>query len=338
MSLIYFLADRFKTTENEEEVQERKISLSTEDPQRSTSMRKKWEQRIEKRRADSESDDDAFEVPKKSTLSRNASNKALAWEQRFAEKKEEAEKKPPPMRNMTLDVDAEQEPGLDALSKSELEQLALEIESEEVVSSPVDTTEPITEADSHEADHAQIAALVAQHAIEQAVDDMREESLAESDQIGENSEIDSFEKSEQVHSAVITSSSSHDTTSSSLQGSVSIDAIVVEEQTDELPTDTQTEEVSEDQVFDHQAEMSTPVELKTPDDLKTPDFAKGSTVYSNSNNILLESVNVAPVTKDEAIEPSLDELNDSVESSLDQSPKAETGFKSRNESGNNNTR
>merc|ERR1711935_809932 len=58
--------------------------------------------------------------------------KAMAWEQRFTEQKDEVEKqRPPPTRNMTLDVDADHETGLESLSKSELAQLANEFESEQ---------------------------------------------------------------------------------------------------------------------------------------------------------------------------------------------------------------
>ena len=249
--------------QQQQQVDERKISLSTEDLQRSTSMRRKWEQRIEKRRpssaseSDADDNDDAFERTdhKAATVSRNASHKALAWEKRFTETKDEVDKqRPPPLRNMTLDAEAENEPGLDSLSKSELAQLANELESEH--------DEPIEEQE----DDALVAvtAHVTQTAIENAIDDLKEQSLLES--IGS----ESFDKSEQIHSTIITSSTS-------TNESVSIDALVIEQQSEELPTDAQTEEISEanteDPVFE--AELNTPAELKTPDDLKTPDFAKG---------------------------------------------------------------
>ena len=230
-------------------------------------MRRKWEKRIERRRPSSESDDECFVTDKvvdKTTLSRNASNKALAWESRFTEKKDETSDRPPPMRNMTLDIDAEDEPGLDSLSKTELEQLANELESDEQVEvasseQPTDSTVQV------EQDIEEVTALVTQTAIDNAIDDLKEQSLAES--------VESFDKSEQVHSTIITSSSSNETSNNE---SMSLDNIVVEEQSEELPTDAQTEEVSttEDQVFE-MTEMNTPAELKTPDDLKTPDFAKG---------------------------------------------------------------
>ena len=267
MTLFLFQAERAKTLETmaqqQQQVDERKISLSTEDLQRSTSMRRKWEQRIEKRRpssaseSDADENDDAFERTdhKAATVSRNASHKALAWEKRFTETKDEVDKqRPPPLRNMTLDAEAENEPGLDSLSKSELAQLANELESEH--------DEPIEEQE----DDALVAvtAHVTQTAIENAIDDLKEQSLLES--IGS----ESFDKSEQIHSTIITSSTS-------TNESVSIDALVIEQQSEELPTDAQTEEISEanteDPVFE--AELNTPAELKTPDDLKTPDFAKG---------------------------------------------------------------
>ena len=113
----------------------RKISMSTEDFQRSTSMRRKWEKRIDKRRPDSDSDDDVIfkDTPiQKPTVSRNASNKALEWEQRFQDKQKEADRKPPPVRNMTLDsTELEDEPGLSNLTKSELDQLARELSLED---------------------------------------------------------------------------------------------------------------------------------------------------------------------------------------------------------------
>lgn len=108
----------------------RKISMSTEDFQRSTSMRRKWEKRIDKRRPDSDSDDDVIfkDTPIQKPVSRNASNKALEWEQRFQDKQKEADRKPPPVRNMTLDsTELEDEPGLSNLTKSELDQLAREL-------------------------------------------------------------------------------------------------------------------------------------------------------------------------------------------------------------------
>ena len=169
------------------------------------------------------------------------------------------------MRNMTLDIDAEEEPGLDSLSKTELEQLANELESDEVVSSE-------QAADTTNQEIEEVTALVTQTAIDNAIDDLKEQSLAES--------IDSFDKSEQVHSTIITSSSSNDTSNNE---SISLDNIVIEEQSEELPTDAQTEEVSttEDQVFE-MTEMNTPAELKTPDDLKTPDFAKGKYIWART--------------------------------------------------------
>ena len=109
--------------------------MSTEDFQRSTSMRRKWEKRIDKRRPDSDSDDDVIfkDTPiQKPTVSRNASNKALEWEQRFQDKQKEADRKPPPVRNMTLDsTELEDEPGLSNLTKSELDQLARELSLED---------------------------------------------------------------------------------------------------------------------------------------------------------------------------------------------------------------
>merc|ERR1739838_120405 len=213
--------------------------------------------------------------------------------------------RPPPMRNMTLDIDAEEEPGLDSLSKTELEQLANELESDEV-----DSSEQAADTTNQEIE--EVTALVTQTAIDNAIDDLKEQSLAES--------IDSFDKSEQVHSTIITSSSSNDTSNNE---SISLDNIVIEEQSEELPTDAQTEEVSttEDQVFE-MTEMNTPAELKTPDDLKTPDFAK-------------DHFDIAPIIKrDEPIEP-----NDEVVEEPDvEELKPEKTFKSRNESGNNNTR
>ena len=104
--------------------------MSTEDFQRSTSMRRKWEKRIDKRRPDSDSDDDVIfkDTPIQKPVSRNASNKALEWEQRFQDKQKEADRKPPPVRNMTLDsTELEDEPGLSNLTKSELDQLAREL-------------------------------------------------------------------------------------------------------------------------------------------------------------------------------------------------------------------
>jgi len=206
---------------------------------------------------------------------------------------------------MTLDIDAEEEPGLDSLSKTELEQLANELESDEVNSSE-------QAADTTNQEIEEVTALVTQTAIDNAIDDLKEQSLAES--------IDSFDKSEQVHSTIITSSSSNDTSNNE---SISLDNIVIEEQSEELPTDAQTEEVSttEDQVFE-MTEMNTPAELKTPDDLKTPDFAK-------------DHFDIAPIIKrDEPIEP-----NDEVVEEPDvEELKPEKTFKSRNESGNNNTR
>ena len=123
----------------------RKISMSTEDFQRSTSMRRKWEKRIDKRRPDSDSDDDVIfkDTPIQKPVSRNASNKALEWEQRFQDKQKEAERKPPPVRNMTLDsTELEDEPGLSSLTKSELDQLARELSlSDEKLNKNADTNE-----------------------------------------------------------------------------------------------------------------------------------------------------------------------------------------------------
>ena len=142
----------------------RKISMSTEDFQRSTSMRKKWEKRIDKRRPDSDSDDDVIfkDTPiQKPTVSRNASNKALEWEQRFQDKQKEAERKPPPVRNMTLDsTELDDEPGLSNLTKSELDQLARELslsddkleKTSEKTSEKTDTIEPMVESSSNEPD------------------------------------------------------------------------------------------------------------------------------------------------------------------------------------------
>jgi len=142
---------------------------------------------------------------------------------------------------------------------------------------------------------------VTQTAIESAMDDLKEQSLLES--VGS----ESFDKSEQIHSGIITSSTS------------TYESVSLEQQSEELPTDAQTEETSEanteDPVFE--AELNTPAELKTPDDLKTPDFAK-------------DNYNIAPVTRgDELLEP--------CEPCNENELKSEHAFKSRNESGNNNT-
>merc|ERR1712106_688660 len=258
----------------------------------------------------------------KATISRNASMKAMAWEQRFTEQKDEVEKqRPPPTRNMTLDVDADHDAGLESLSKSELAQLANEFESEQ--------DEPVEEVAKDELAQGELAqdelaqnelaqdelalddddddALVAvtahvtQTAIESAMDDLKEQSLLES------AGSESFDKSEQIHSGIITSSTS------------TYESVSLEQQSEELPTDAQTEETSEanteDPVFE--AELNTPAELKTPDDLKTPDFAK-------------DNYNIAPVTRgDELLEP--------CEPCNENELKSEHAFKSRNESGNNNT-
>jgi hypothetical protein len=129
------LADKKREMEvalsRSQSLKSRKISMSTEDFQRSVSMRRKWEKRIDKRRPDSDSDDDVIfkdPTPSSESESRNASNKALEWEQRFQDKQKEADKKPPPVRNMTLDsTELEDEPGLSNLTKSELDQLAREL-------------------------------------------------------------------------------------------------------------------------------------------------------------------------------------------------------------------
>merc|ERR1711892_1127986 len=108
-------------------------------------------------------------------------------------------------------------------------------------------------------------------------------------------------KSEQIHSGIITSSTS------------TYESVSLEQQSEELPTDAQTEETSEANTEDPVFEA----ELNTPAELKTPDFAK-------------DNYNIAPVTRgDELLEP--------CEPCNENELKSEHTFKSRNESGNNNT-
>ena len=159
----------------------RKISMSTEDFQRSTSMRRKWEKRIDKRRPDSDSDDDVIfkDTPIQKPVSRNASNKALEWEQRFQDKQKEADRKPPPVRNMTLDsTELEDEPGLSNLTKSELDQLARELSLSD------DKLEKTAESDKNEtANEPNIESPDENELEEKAIEEKQLEDQVQSDEV-----------------------------------------------------------------------------------------------------------------------------------------------------------
>ena len=155
--------------------------MSTEDFQRSTSMRRKWEKRIDKRRPDSDSDDDVIfkDTPIQKPVSRNASNKALEWEQRFQDKQKEADRKPPPVRNMTLDsTELEDEPGLSNLTKSELDQLARELSLSD------DKLEKTAESDKNEpANEPNIESPDENEPEEKAIEEKELEEQVQSDEV-----------------------------------------------------------------------------------------------------------------------------------------------------------
>ena len=155
--------------------------MSTEDFQRSTSMRRKWEKRIDKRRPDSDSDDDVIfkDTPIQKPVSRNASNKALEWEQRFQDKQKEADRKPPPVRNMTLDsTELEDEPGLSNLTKSELDQLARELSLSD------DKLEKTAESDKNEpANEPNIESPDENEPEEKAIEEKELEEQVQSDKV-----------------------------------------------------------------------------------------------------------------------------------------------------------